>query len=137
PPTAKPPSSPSAPPSPSLPRSPLAAWLPSPWSPPGAERREANALTRLLTQATTDTNTWSPNMQRRLIPGALLLLIGALSAAGPQQAAAAIAHRYSFTADATDSIGTAHGTVIDFGGAPTAVFTGGQLDLSANVGNGS
>ena len=75
-------------------------------------------------------------MQRRLIPGALLLLTGAMSAAGPQQAAAAIAHRYSFTTNANDSIGTAHGAVVD-AGVPTAVFAGGQLDLSANTGQGS
>jgi hypothetical protein len=75
-------------------------------------------------------------MQRRLIPGALLLLTGAMSAAGPQQAAAAIAHRYSFTTNANDSIGTAHGTLMD-AGAPTAVFANGQLDVSANTGQGS
>jgi hypothetical protein len=75
-------------------------------------------------------------MQRRLIPGALLLLTGAMSAAGSQQAAAAIAHRYSFTTNANDSVGTAHGTVVDAGVA-TAVFAGGQLDLSANTGQGS
>jgi len=75
-------------------------------------------------------------MQRRLIPGALLLLIGAMSAVGPQQTLAAVAHRYSFTADANDSIGTAHGTVVD-ANVPTAVFAGGQLDLSANTGQGS
>lgn len=76
-------------------------------------------------------------MQRRqLIPGALLLLTGAMSAAGPQQAGAAIAHRYSFTTNANDSIGTANGTVVD-AGAATAVFAGGELDLSANTGQGS
>jgi hypothetical protein len=48
----------------------------------------------------------------------------------------ALAHRYSFTTNANDSVGTAHGTVID-AGAPTAVFAGGQLDLSANTGQGS
>jgi hypothetical protein len=75
-------------------------------------------------------------MQRRLIPGALLLLTGVMSAAGPQQAAAAIAHRYSFTTNANDSVGTAHGVLMD-AGAPTAVFAGGQLDVSANTGQGS
>jgi hypothetical protein len=79
---------------------------------------------------------WSFNMQRRIIPGALLLLSGAMTVAGSQVATAAIAHRYSFTANANDSIGTAHGTVID-AGVPTAVFAGGQLDLSANSGQGS
>jgi hypothetical protein len=75
-------------------------------------------------------------MQRRLIPGALLLLTGAMSAAGPQQAAAAIAHRYSFTTNANDSVGGANGTLMD-AGAPTAVFANGQLDVSANTGEGS
>jgi hypothetical protein len=44
-----------------------------------------------------------------------------------------LVHRYSFTSNANDSVGTAHGTVVD----PLAVthaFTGGQLDLSANAG---
>jgi hypothetical protein len=49
---------------------------------------------------------------------------------------AALVHRYSFTTNANDSVGTAHGTVID-AGVPTAVFAGGQLDLSANTGQGS
>jgi hypothetical protein len=49
---------------------------------------------------------------------------------------AALRHRYSFTNDASDSVGGAHGTVVD-PGAATAVFAGGKLDLSANVGNGS
>lgn len=49
---------------------------------------------------------------------------------------AELAHRYSFTTDATDSVGGAHGVVVD-PGMPTAVFVGGQLDLSANTGQGS
>ena len=49
---------------------------------------------------------------------------------------AALRHRYSFTSDASDSVGGANGTVVD-PGAATAVFAGGKLDLSANVGNGS
>lgn len=49
---------------------------------------------------------------------------------------AELVHRYSFTSDASDSIGTAHGTVVD-AGAPTAVFSGGRLDLSGNSGQGS
>jgi Concanavalin A-like lectin/glucanases superfamily/PEP-CTERM motif len=43
-------------------------------------------------------------------------------------------HRYSFTSDATDSVGSAHGTLIDGGTATNAVFAGGQLDLSNNTG---
>ena len=46
-------------------------------------------------------------------------------------------HRYSFTSDASDSIGGAHGTVVDAGAITNAVFSGGQLDLSANTGQGS
>jgi hypothetical protein len=49
---------------------------------------------------------------------------------------AALVHRYSFTTNANDSVGTAHGTVVD-AGAATAVFAGGRLDLSANAGQGS
>jgi hypothetical protein len=47
-----------------------------------------------------------------------------------------LAHRYSFTSDANDSVGTAHGTVVD-PGVPTAVFAAGQLDLSVNTGQNS
>jgi hypothetical protein len=49
---------------------------------------------------------------------------------------AALRHRYSFTSNANDSVGSAHGVVVD-PGAATAVFAGGKLDLSANGGNGS
>ena len=45
-------------------------------------------------------------------------------------------HRWSFTGDAGDSIGGAHGVVVD-GGPATANFTDGQLDLSANRGQRS
>jgi hypothetical protein len=55
----------------------------------------------------------------------------------PGQADAALKHRYSFTANANDSVGTAHGTVVDAGTMPNFSFTGGQIDLSANAGNGS
>jgi hypothetical protein len=48
----------------------------------------------------------------------------------------ALRHRYSFSGDATDSVGVAHGTVVD-AGVPTAVLAGGVLDLSANTGQGS
>jgi hypothetical protein len=56
--------------------------------------------------------------------------------ASPRDAGAALAHRYSFTSNANDSVGTAHGTVVD-AGVPTAVFANGQLDLTANSGQGS
>jgi hypothetical protein len=59
-----------------------------------------------------------------------------LALAACSSAEAALRHRYSFTSDANDSIGTAHGTVVDAGG-PTAVFGGGVLDLSGNGGNSS
>jgi hypothetical protein len=49
---------------------------------------------------------------------------------------AALRNRYSFTSNANDSKGTAHGTVVD-GGDPSHTFVGGQLDLSANTGQGS
>jgi hypothetical protein len=50
---------------------------------------------------------------------------------------AAIVHRYSFTSDASDSVGGAHGTIVDAGVMPNFTFSGGQLDLSANTGQGS
>jgi hypothetical protein len=50
---------------------------------------------------------------------------------------AVIVHQYLFRGNANDSVGTAHGTVVD-GGAPNAVFTaGGELDLSSNPNQGS
>jgi hypothetical protein len=50
---------------------------------------------------------------------------------------AAVVHRYSFNdGTANDSVGGANGAVVD-NGAPTAVFSGGVLDLSANTGQGS
>lgn len=61
-----------------------------------------------------------------------LLAIVAMS-----QAMGQLAHRYSFTASANDSVGTAHGTVVDAGTTTNFTFTGGQLDLTANNGEGS
>jgi hypothetical protein len=60
-----------------------------------------------------------------------LLLVGWCTAEG-----ALLLHRYSFTTDASDSVGSAHGTVVD-AGVPTAVFAGGQLNLSGNTGESS
>jgi hypothetical protein len=62
--------------------------------------------------------------------GAFLAMLAAPQAMGQ------LAHRYSFTANANDSVGGAHGTVVD-PAAVTHAFTGGQLDLSANAGNSS
>jgi hypothetical protein len=59
-----------------------------------------------------------------------------LIGASADDARAVLANRYSFSSNVMDSVGTAHGTLIDVG-APTAVFAGGQLDLSANTGQGS
>ena len=76
-------------------------------------------------------------MHRRTVDMKLLIVVtfvaGGLS---PREVQAALAHRYSFTTNASDSIGTAHGVVVD-AGVPTAVFAGGKLDLSANTGEGS
>jgi hypothetical protein len=66
--------------------------------------------------------------QRRAV---FCLAIGCCSIAN-----AAVVHRYSFSGNANDSIGGAHGTVVD-ALAPTAVFAGGVLDLSANTGQSS
>jgi hypothetical protein len=50
---------------------------------------------------------------------------------------AALKNRYSFTSNANDSVGGAHGTVVDAGTTPNHTFALGQLDLSANTGQGS
>jgi hypothetical protein len=65
-----------------------------------------------------------------------LVLVGLAVWNVPREASAALAHRYSFTSDANDSVGTAHGTVVD-AGTPSHVFANGQLDLTANTGQGS
>lgn len=48
-----------------------------------------------------------------------------------------LVHRYSFNGDASDSVGSADGQVIDAGTITNAVFSGGVLDLSANTGEAS
>src|SRR5262245_36372870 len=66
----------------------------------------------------------------------VLLFVALAVCVVPREAVAVLAHRYSFTGNLNDSIGTANGTLVD-AGAPTAVFAAGQLDLSANTGQGS
>ncbi len=75
-------------------------------------------------------------MPRRYFNLMILGLPALLAVAAPRDARAVLAHRYSFSGNVQDSVGTAHGTIVDVG-APTATFTGGQLDLSANTGQGS
>lgn len=80
-----------------------------------------------------------PSAPRPLLRSAVvpLAIVAAASCVVPaREAHAVLAHRYSFSGNANDSVGVAHGTVVD-GGAPTAVFSDGQLDLSANTGQGS
>jgi hypothetical protein len=50
---------------------------------------------------------------------------------------AALKHRYSFTTNANDSVSGAHGAVVDAGTTANHTFAGGQIDLSANTGQGS
>ena len=65
------------------------------------------------------------------VGGAFLSLIASPDAMGQ------LAHRYSFTTNANDSVGAAHGVLVDAGTTPNGVFAGGVLDLSANAGNAS
>ncbi|MCA9189964.1 MAG: LamG domain-containing protein [Planctomycetales bacterium] len=69
--------------------------------------------------------------------GWLVAVITASTMIAAVQANAALKHRYSFTDSADDSVGGANGMVVDAGTAPNYIFSGGQLDLSANVGQGS
>jgi hypothetical protein len=64
------------------------------------------------------------------------LMVFGLMLTSASGAEAALRHRYSFSGNVNDSVGGAHGAVVD-GLAPTAVFSGGVLDLSANAGQGS
>src|SRR5262245_25197800 len=73
-------------------------------------------------------------IQRIHLVGLILVALAVCSIS--QEASAALSHRYSFTTNANDSVGTAHGTVID-ADTPSHVFANGQLDLSANTGQGS
>ena len=66
-------------------------------------------------------------MRRQLLVGACAVALGASTAS------AALVHRYSFESDASDSIGTAHGTVM----GNTASFVGGQIVLDNPTGTGS
>jgi hypothetical protein len=75
-------------------------------------------------------------MLRRVIQFGSFFAILAMAYAAPRDADAALAHRYSFNGNVNDSVGTANGTLVDAGN-PTATFTGGQLDLTGNVGEGS
>lgn len=67
------------------------------------------------------------------------LLCGVVVVGSAAVAEAALKHRYSFTTDASDSVGGAafNGTVIDAAGGGAAVFAGGELDVSSNTGQGS
>jgi hypothetical protein len=65
-----------------------------------------------------------------------VILAATVSMVAGQSAFAGLSHRYSFNGNVNDSVGTANGTIVD-AGVPTATFTGGQLDLSANTGQGS
>jgi hypothetical protein len=67
---------------------------------------------------------------RRVVASGLVL-------ACASAAEAALKNRYSFTTNANDSVGVAHGTVVDAGTTPNHTFAGGQIDLSANTGQGS
>lgn len=45
------------------------------------------------------------------------------------QADAALVHRYSFNGNVNDSVGGAHGVIVDAGSTPSATFANGQLTL--------
>jgi hypothetical protein len=77
----------------------------------------------------------SRRARRKLVwirPCAALALLAVVAPANGQAV-----HRYSFTANVNDSIGGAHGTIVDAGTTANFAFADGQLDLSANAGNAS
>jgi len=64
----------------------------------------------------------------------LLLLLTLVAICIAPDARGALVHRYSFNGNVNDSIGSAHGWIVD-GGEPNAVFADGKLDVSSNVGH--
>ena len=86
-----------------------------------------NRFTKLLTTPSpvTHPNRRISMLNRMLIPG-LAIALCASSASG------AITHRYSFTSDATDSVGSADGTLVN-----GATVAGGQLVLAGGQGPGA
>jgi hypothetical protein len=76
-------------------------------------------------------------MRRHQSLFAAALAVAALYAASATPVWAALAHRYSFTNNANDSVGGANGTVVDAGVTTNHAFVGGQLDLSNNPNEGS
>ncbi|MAT69047.1 MAG: hypothetical protein CMJ58_05930 [Planctomycetaceae bacterium] len=65
------------------------------------------------------------------------LLVAAAGVLSASPANGQLAHRYSFTTDASDSVGGANGTVVDAGTTANFAFTAGALDFSANTGEPS
>jgi hypothetical protein len=61
----------------------------------------------------------------------------ALIAIMPVSVRSEVVHRYSFTSDASDSIGGADGTIVDAGTTPNHAFVDGMVDFSDNFGEGS
>lgn len=108
--------------------------LPSPFRTNGASHAAAlrsdrhGAFKRMATASLPQTSRWG----RLTASCTVLLLIAAIPQAGAQ-----LVHRYSFTTNANDSVGSAHASVVDAGTTSNAVFSGGMLDLSANAGNPS
>ncbi|MCA9189895.1 MAG: PEP-CTERM sorting domain-containing protein, partial [Planctomycetales bacterium] len=68
---------------------------------------------------------------------ALAVVAAAGMLVSSSSASADMVHRYSFNISADDSIGGANGTVVDAGVGVNYAFVGGQIDLSANTGQGS
>jgi hypothetical protein len=66
------------------------------------------------------------------------MAISALIAAAlsPSAARAVLAHRYTFSGNANDSVGTAHGTLVN-GGGSSGYYLNGQLVVTGNTGQGS
>jgi hypothetical protein len=101
---------------------------------PTALRSTVAASVAFLLSAHERNASCSRRLARRTFLGIGPCLVMVLIAVRP--AYGQLVHRYSFTSDANDSVGTAHGAIVD----PLAVthaFVGGELDLSANAGEAS
>lgn len=84
------------------------------------------------TESVQPTRTKKLNMITQLNSFKYFTAVGLAALSLSQSAHADLTHRYSFTTDASDSIGGANGTLVDGANAGTPTVSGGQLQFNNN-----
>jgi hypothetical protein len=92
------------------------------------QRVEGQATNNQTHSDKTENDRTKMKQRNRSVMG--MLTVAAVLAACASNAQLLPSHRYSFTTDVTDSIGTAHGTLVDGALAGTPAVSGGQLMLN-------